>query len=94
MKTALAHASPNPAFGTAPAGRHRHGPSRGHWVDALVTIAIMAWLAAALAGMIGESNVIPSALARLPAVTEDFPTALPREPATPGDSAFARRRLI
>jgi len=63
-------------------------------VDALVTIAIMAWLVAALAGMIGESNVIPSARAALPSVTEDLPTALPREPATPGEPAFARRRLI
>jgi hypothetical protein len=63
-------------------------------VDALVTIAIMAWLVAALAGMVGESNVIPSARATLSAVTRDFPTALPHEPATPGDATFARRRLI
>ncbi len=94
MKTAFAHASPSPAWGTAPAGRHRHGPSRGHWVDALVTIAIMAWLVAALAGMVGESNVIPSARETLSAVTRDFPTALPHEAAKPGEAAFARRRLI
>ncbi len=75
MKTAFAPASPIPAGSTLPAVRERFAPSRGHWVDALVSTATMAWLVAALAGMIGESNVIPSARATLPQSTE-VPTAL------------------
>ena len=55
MKATFAHAAPIPAFGAAPAGRvPRTAPSRCQWVDALVTVAVVAWFAVALASMVGE----------------------------------------
>jgi hypothetical protein len=107
MKTALAFATPGPASGSLPADRTQPAPgpfariaqaharpSRYQVADALVTIAVMAWFTAALAGMAGEFHGVPSAPATVPAATRDLPTALPRDSAWPGSPAHARIRLI
>ena len=99
MTTAFAHTTPIPAFGTAreermPLVQARIGPSRNQWVDALVTMAVMAWFAVALAAMNGEFHGVPAAPAAQPASASDRPSALPRTSARPGNSAGAGISLI
>jgi hypothetical protein len=92
MTTTLSHASPIPAFGKAPADRVQRTPHQ--WVDALVTIAVLAWFTAALAWMIGDSRGVPATPVAQHAAAKDLPAALPQASAKPGKSASAMMRLI
>lgn len=94
MGTTFASASPIPAFGAAPADPLRFGPSRYQWVDALVAIAVMAWFAAALVGMVGELPEAPSVPATQPVAVREMPIALPQASSWPGKFAHARMTLI
>lgn len=92
MKAPLAIGSPVPALGSAPAGR-----MRGR-LDALVTLAVMAWFAAALGGMIGEmigeSRAVALAPAAVRAAARDQPTVQSQASARPENPARGRVRLI
>jgi hypothetical protein len=95
MATTFAHASPSPAFGAAPPDHfQRTRPSRHQWVDALVTLAVMACFTAAIAGMVGELHAVASTSATQAAATREASAALPQGSTSLGNSAHPGMRLI
>lgn len=97
MATTFSHASPTPAFGPAPGNRVQRAPRSGStphgWVDALVTLAVMAWFSAAFASMVGEFHgALPAAATQ--DVARELPPALPLVSTSPGNSTHARMALI
>jgi hypothetical protein len=56
----------------------RIGLSRYQVAEALMTLAVMAWLSAALAGMVGEWRGAPPEPSTPPAATRDGPNPLPQ----------------
>jgi len=63
-------------------------------VDALVTLAAMAWFSAALVGMAGELHVLPSTPAAQRAGSSVVPPLPPHAATRQDDSAHARMALI
>ena len=95
MKATFAHSAPIPASGAAPADRvPRARPLRFQGVDSLVTVAVIAWFALALAWMVGGSGSVALAPATQAAAETERPAALPQASTSVGDAAHPRMRLI
>ena len=95
MKATFAHSAPIPALGAASADRvPRTRPSRCQGVDSLVTMAVIAWFAVALAGMAGGLGGVAPAPATQAAAGTQRPAALPQASTSVGDAAHPRIRLI
>jgi hypothetical protein len=95
MKAKFAHSAPIPAFGAAPVDRApRARPLRFQAVESLVTVAVIAWFAVALAELAsGLHGVAPAPVTQAAAGTER-PGALPQASTSVGDPARPRMRLI
>ena len=95
MKATFSHSAPIPAFGAAPTDRvPRARPLRFQGVESLVTFAVIAWFAVALAELAGGlPGVAPAPVTQAAAGTER-PAALPQASTSVGDPAHPRMRLI
>jgi hypothetical protein len=69
-------------------------PMRGHWVEALVMVAILAWFGAALATLVGEWHGAPAAPATGAVATRDLPAAQRQAATRPEQPAHATMSLI
>jgi len=95
MKAALSHSAPRPAFGAPLADRApRTPPSRFQRVDSLVTFAVIAWFAVALAGMVGGLGGVAPAPATQAASGMERPATLPQASTSLGNSARSKVQLI
>lgn len=63
-------------------------------VDALVTIAAVAWFGTAAGWMVGEMHAVPVPAIAVPAAAGDMPAEPPHASAVPGHRARATIRLI
>lgn len=95
MKATFAHSASIPALGAAPADRvPRTEPLRFQGVESLVTFAVIAWFAVALAELAGGLHGAAPAPVTQAAAGAVRPAALPQAATSVGGPAHPRMRLI